>query len=222
MRIFKVLQFLQEDLSMKYRMYCNQIKNSALFLFALSLAACASTSQKPADKNATDEEGAKKHRKDDINANAYDGREPSSMKGEFTWLNEVEDDFGRIASETSTRAVASGSKHKVLVKENNWAFSYLPKNNQFYLNLQGTQYQMVQTQIDDGERFAFAAKGQAENPITFSVNKGEGRGVASGSTSCTAEISYWNKSAKAYKTERKSVQGKDCTAMITLLKDYVP
>ncbi|MGZ3704091.1 MAG: hypothetical protein ACXWP1_01060 [Bdellovibrionota bacterium] len=151
----------------------------------------------------------------------FDGREPSSMKGDFTWLNDVEDEFGRVAAETSSRAVASQNKHEVLMKQKEWAFSYLPKTNHFYVDLQGTQYQMVQTKIDDGERFAFAAEGQADNPLTFAVTKGEGRNVASGDT-CTTEISYWSKSAKSYVTEHKALTGKSCARMLGLLKDYVP
>ena len=145
------------------------------------------------------------------------------MKGDFTWVNEVEDEFGRVAAETSSRAVASQNKHDVLMKQKEWAFSYLPRTNHFYVDVQGTQYQMVQTKIGDGERFAFAAEGQAENPVTFSVTKGEGRNVASsGGDACTTEISFWSKTAKSYVTERKPVTGTACAHMLALLKDYVP
>jgi hypothetical protein len=207
---------------MKYRKYCKQIKIGSIITLALGLSACAYTPQKgdrQPDSVQTEENSGKAERI----PSHMDGREPSSMKGDFTWLNEVEDDFGKIAAETSARTVASQNKHDVLMKEKEWSFSYLPKTNHFYVNLQGTQYQMVQTKIDDGERFAFAAEGQAENPLTFAVTKGEGRKVASGSSeACTAEISYWSKSAKSYVTDHKAVQGKSCARMLSLLKDYVP
>lgn len=208
---------------MKYRMYCKKIKIGAMITLALGLSACASTpqntsgSRQPGSVQSDEDDTKQKH-----GPYRFDGREPSSMKGDFTWLNEVEEDFGRIAAETSSRAVASQNKHEVLMKQKEWSFSYLPKTNHFYVNLQGTQYQMVQTKIDDGERFAFAAEeGQAENPLTFAVTRGEGRNVASGEA-CTVEISYWSKSAKSYVTERKALQGKNCQRMLGLLKDYVP
>lgn len=203
---------------MKYRKYYIQIKIGALFTMALGLAACASTNTQNSDRAPA---SVKSDGADADNAGKFDGREPASMKGDFTWLNEVEEDFGRIAAETSKRAVASQNKQEVLVKLKEWNFSYLPKTNHFYVVLQGIQYQMVQTKIDDGERFAFAAEGQAENPVTFAVTKSEGRNVASGK-SCDAEISYWSKSAKAYVTERKSISGKPCERMLGLLKEYVP
>lgn len=220
---------------MKYRMYYCQIKIGALFILALGLASCANTPYKDANGNErqpssvqTDEgtggDSHTKARNDGRQTEAqpqFDGREPSSMKGDFTWLNEVEDEFGRVAAETSSRAVASQNKHEVLMKQKEWAFSYLPKTNHFYVDVNGTQYQMVQTKIDDGERFAFAAEGQAENPVTFAVTRGEGRNVASGDA-CATEISYWSKSAKSYVTERKAVTGKPCARLLGLLKDYVP
>jgi hypothetical protein len=214
---------------MKYRMYCNQIKIGAMFLVALGLSSCAYTPS----KDGVNERQPSSVQTDEDNGNsikprgrfegrqAFDGREPSSMQGDFTWLNEVEDEFGRVSAETSSRVVAGQSKHEVLVKQKEWAFSYLPKTNHFYVDVSGTQYQMVQTRIDDGERFAFAAEGQAENPVTFAVTKGEGRNVASGDA-CATEISYWSKTAKSYVTERKSVTGKSCARMLGLLKDYVP
>ena len=203
---------------MKYRKYCKQIKIGAMFILALGMSACATTNNENMDREPasvkTEEEKGDRPGK-------FDGREPASMKGDFTWLNEVEADFGRIAADTSKRAIANQSKHEVLLKQKDWNFSFLPRTNHFYVEVNGMQYQMVQTKIDDGERFAFAAEGQAENPLTFAVTKGEGRNVASGK-SCDAEISYWSKRSKSYVTERKSLNGKSCERMLTLLKDYVP
>jgi hypothetical protein len=200
---------------MKYRMYVKSIKIGSVIFAALSLSACATTANNRQSQTVqADETDAQK-------TAALDGREPSSMKGDFTWLNDVEDEFGRVAAETSSRAVASQNKPEVLMKQKEWSFSFQPKTNHFYVELQGTPYSMVQTKLDDGGRFAFAAEGQAENPLTFAVTKGEGRSVASGD-SCTTEISYWSKNAKSYVTERKAVAGKSCARMLGLLKDYVP
>lgn len=207
---------------MKYRKYYRQIKITASLAAAFTLVSCASTQKdgREPDSVQTEDSGAKGSNRAD-RPSRFDGREPSSMKGNFTWLNEVEEDFGRIAAETSSRAVASQNKHDVLMKQKEWSFSYLPKTNHFYVDLQGSQYRMVQTKIDDGERFAFAAEGQAENPVTFAVTKGEGRSVASGEA-CAVEISYWSKHAKSYVTDRQTLEGKRCERMLKLLKDYVP
>lgn len=199
---------------MKYRTYITKIKNGAIVIMALGLAACASTGDRSPDSVTTDDAY------ESVREKNYDGREPASLKGDFTWLNDVEDDFSRIAAETSNRAVASESKHEVLVKQKGWSFSYLPKTNHFYVGVQGDSYKMVQTKINDGERFAFAAEGQAENPLVFSVVKAQGREVAS--ATCETEISYWNKKSKAYVTDRIQVQGKSCAQLLTRLKDYVP
>jgi hypothetical protein len=201
---------------MKYRMYVKSIKIGSVIIAALSISACATTT-----KSSRQPQTVQADETDAQQTAAFDGREPSSMKGDFTWLNDVEDEFGRVAAETSSRAVASQNKPEVLMKQKEWSFSFQPKTNHFYVELQGTPYSMVQTKLDDGGRFAFAAEGQAENPLTFAVTKGEGRSVASGD-SCTTEISYWSKSAKSYVTERKTVAGKSCARMLGLLKDYVP
>jgi len=200
---------------MKYRKYVSLIKTGAIVITALSLGACASSGR---SINSVDEEEAREHIR-----HKFDGREPASLQGNFTWLNEVEDDFSRIAAETSNRAVASQNKHEVLLKQKEWKFSFLPKTNHFYVDLQGVTYKMIQTTINDGERFAFAAEGQAENPLTLAVSRGEGRSVASGAAAdCSTEISYWNKRSKAYVTESRMVTGKSCERMLSLLKDYVP
>lgn len=203
---------------MSYRTYSKQVKNSAAVLLIFGLCACASSSTKQdgQDTTATASAGNTTN-----NSSDYDGREPSSMKGDVGWLNDVENDFGRIAAETSTRAVASENQHEVLLKYKEWSFSYLPKTNHFYVDIQGAEYQMVQTKIDEGERFAFAAEGQSENPLTFAVTKGEGRAVASGD-SCSVEISYWSKKSKSYVTENKELEGKNCEHLMGRLKDYVP
>jgi hypothetical protein len=207
---------------MKYRKYYNQIKIGALFILALGFSACATTNNSQDQNTYREPSSVNTEKERDIDRpHRYDGREPSSMKGDFTWLNEVESDFDRIAAETSKRAIANQNKQEVLLKQKDWTFSYLPRTNHFYVVLQGTQYQMAQTKINDGERFAFAAEGQAENPLTFSVARSGGRSVASG-ISCDAEISYWSKSAKSYVTERKSLGGKPCERMMGLLKEYVP
>jgi hypothetical protein len=200
---------------MKYRKYTQTIRSGAFIILALGLAACASTGNREVSSIHQDDSDGRKEDK-------YDGREPAAMRGDFTWLNEVEDNFGRIADDSSNRNVASDNKNQVLVKQKDWAFSFLPKTNHFYVDVQGTNYKMVQTRINDGERFAFAAEGQAENPITFSVVKSEVEGRKVASESCDSEISYWNKKSKSYVTERKTVAGKSCERLLALLKDYVP
>lgn len=200
---------------MKYRMYIKSIKSGAIILMAFGLAACASTGNR--EISSVEDTG------DDAKMNSkLDGREPASMRGDFGWLNEVEDNFGRIANDGSDRTVASNNKQQVLVKQKDWQFSFLPKTNHFYVDVQGTNYKMVQTRIGDGERFAFAAEGQAENPVTFSVVKSEDEGRKVASQSCDSEISYWNKKSKSYVSERKTITGKSCDNLIALLKDYVP
>ncbi len=196
---------------MVYRKYQSLIRTATVVILAGSLWACVSTGSRRSDPSVIKEE---------TEYHQFDGREPSSLRGDFVWLNEVEDKFGRIAAESSNRAVASQNKQEILMKDKGWSFSYLPKTNHFYVDIQGTSYKMVQTKINDGERFAFAAEGQAENPITFSVTKGEGRKVAS--LACDTEISFWNKTSNAYETNRKQIQGKSCERLLNLLKDYVP
>lgn len=201
---------------MKYRKYINTIKSGAIIIMALGLAACASTGNREISSSPSDDsENVERE-------NKFDGREPANMRGNFTWLDEVEDNFGRIAADNGNRAVASANKPQVLVKQADWAFSFLPKSNHFYVDVQGTGYKMIQTRINDGERFAFAAEGQAENPVTFSVVKSEDDGRKVASATCQSEISYWNKKSKSYVTERKMVMGKPCNQMLSLLKDYVP
>src|SRR5438477_651416 len=124
---------------MKYRKYISQINIGATIMIALSLAACATTSERePSSVDSDEQESNQKY----APKGHFDGREPAAMKGNVNWLNEVEDEFGRVAAETSHRAVASQNQHEVLLKHKDWSFSYLPKTNHFYVVLQGTQYQM--------------------------------------------------------------------------------
>lgn len=198
---------------MKYRKYISKIKSGAIIGLVFAVTACASVDRNPSSEDDVDT--AKEEEQ-------YDGREPASLHGDFTWLNEVEDDFSRIAAETSNRAVASQSKPEVLMKKKDWHFGYVPKTNQFYVEVQGLSYKMIQTRINDGERYAFAAEGQSENPLTLSIIKAPGREVASEGEVCEAEISYWNKKTKSYVSDNEQLKGKACEHMLSLLKDYVP
>lgn len=199
---------------MKNRMFKSVIKTGAIIM-AFGLAACASTGSRSPDSVNSDE------REKTIHERATEGREPGALKGDFTWLNEVEENFNRSASATSNRSVASEKKPEVLLKKKEWAFSYIPKTNHFYVNLDGTTYEMIQTRINDGERFAFAAAGQADNPLTFAVMRGDSRKLASGEV-CETEISYWRKSKNAYVTDKVQVKGKNCSRLLSLLNNYVP
>ncbi len=96
---------------MKYRKYIQSIRSGALIILALGLAACASTGNREVSSiHKDDSDGSDR-------AEKYDGREPAAMRGDFTWLNEVEDNFGRIADDSRNRAVASDNKNQVLVKQ---------------------------------------------------------------------------------------------------------
>ena len=81
--------------------------------------------------------------------------------------------------------------------------------------MKGEGYRLIQTKIDDTDSFSFAAEGQAENPRTCSVAKGQGRSVASGK-SCQTEISYWNKTAHAYVTDKININGNHCDKLISV------
>jgi len=191
---------------MAYRKY--KFTVLGLLFIAFAMGACTSTGvRKPSSINNEME----RHR----------GREPAALKGNFTWLDQVEEDFGRIAAETSSRTVASEQSKKTYIKKKNWWFAYSEKNNSFYANINGQNYKMVQTSISDGESFAFTAEGQTENPVTLSILHKAGRKVASNG-SCNAELSYWNTHKHAYVKENTKLKGKSCAQLITKLKDYVP
>ncbi len=177
-------------------------------IVSISVAACTST-------------GARKPSSVDGGMEHQIGREPASMRGNFTWLDQVEDDFGRIASETSNRTVASEQEHQTYIKQKKWSFSYSEKTNSFFVKIGDQNYKMIQSSIGDGESYAFAAEGQTENPVTLSVIQKTGREVASGST-CQAELNYWNADSRVYMKEQARLQGKSCNKLVSRLKDYVP
>ena len=196
-----------------YRKYQKSILLGAIIIGAITLGACASTGGRAPD-SVEDEKGSTERR--------FDGREPASLRGDFTWLNEVGEDFDRIASETSSRAVASDNR-ETLVQKGNWRFSYLAKSNNFYVTLNGETYKMVQTSIGDGESYAFAAEGQADNPVTLTFVPVSGRKVASsGASVCNAELAYWSGKTKSYVKENHKVVGKSCNKLIGKLREYIP
>jgi hypothetical protein len=80
---------------------------------------------------------------------------------------------------------------------------------------------MLQTSIGNGEAYSFAAKGQAENPVTLSFVRDTGRVVASGEQ-CEAELSYWNVKTHNYVKDTKKLHGEACERVVSRLKDYVP
>ncbi len=200
---------------MQYRKYKSAILVGAIIIVAQGLFACAST---PGNRQPSSIEN---NSEDEIQQHRYDGREPASMHGGFTWLDDVGDNFSRIAADTSNRAVASENDKEVLIKQKNWNFSYLPKTNHFYVGLHGETYSMVQTSIGDGKSYAFAAEGQADNPVTLSLIRSEGRQVASG-IQCDAQLSYWNAKTHSYTKDVHQVHGEACEHLINKLKDYVP
>lgn len=204
---------------MEYRKYQKMITAGAFVLSALIITGCAGAERKPV---SVDNNGDTKAEEMEKRIYRYDGREPASSKsGDITWLNEVEEDFGRIASETSSRTVASNKNREVLVAHKQWSFQYASGSNQFFMNLGGNTYRMVQTNVGDSDLFSFAAEGQAENPMTFSVGRmKEGRVPAS--VSCEAELQFWNKSTRAYQKDRTEVRGSGCESLISRLKNYIP
>lgn len=200
---------------MTYRKY-----NFAILgiITTLILSACATTGAREPSSINDEEENTRGV----INRPEHQhGREPAAMKGNFQWLDQVEEDFGRIASETSHRTVASEQSKETYIKQKAWNLSFSEKTNSFYVNFGEQNYKLVQTSIGDGESYAFAAEGQTENPVTLSVIHKMGRNVASGGD-CQAELSYWSAQKHAYVKEQTELQGAGCARLVQKLKDYVP
>lgn len=155
-----------------------------------------------------------------------EGREPASMVGNQDWLNEVQDDFSRIADETSSRSVAS-RKPDILIERERWAFQFTPASNRYNLRLDGVSYQMVQTNFDDQDIFSFAAEGQTESPITLTFARNEGRQFASveaanQASACSVELSFWDSKNKKHKKDEANIQGERCDRVVDQLRSYVP
>ncbi|NUM89057.1 MAG: hypothetical protein HUU37_07630 [Bdellovibrionales bacterium] len=204
---------------MAYRKYQKMITAGALVLSALFITGCAGAERKP---GSLEKDEDKKAEEAERRIYRYDGREPASARsGDITWLNEVEEDFGRIAAETSSRTVASNKNREVLVAHKRWTFQYAAGSNQFFVNMGGSTWRMVQTNVGDSDLFSFAAEGQADNPVTFSVGRvKEGRVPAS--VACEAELQFWNKGDRAYQKDRAEVRGDGCEKLLSRLKSYVP
>ena len=205
---------------MLYRKYESMIKNGAKLAvvgLALSLSSCA-TYYNNDRKPSSVEDGVSGTLKDPDT----DGREPGSgPRAEASWLDDVSDEFNRVANENSNRTVASEGKNEILLKRKNWSFNYQPKANQFYVDINGELHKVSQNMVNDERRFSFSEEGESKNPLTFSVAKNLGRGVASGLT-CVTEISYWKPESSKYVTESVKLKGKNCDTLISKLKDYAP
>lgn len=196
-----------------YKMYFNRSITTVLFSLAI-LSGCATTKPSGAERDPAAAE------------RETEGREPASMVGNQEWLNEVQDDFSRIADETSSRSVAS-RKPDILVERSRWAFQYVPANNRFNLRLDGATYPMIQTSLDDQDLFSFAAEGQTETPITLTFSRNEGRQYASleaagAASACSVELSFWDGKNKKYQKDEANIQGERCDRVVEQLRSYVP
>lgn len=191
---------------MKYRKYAMKSRIIAV-ITGILLAGCAATQPVENRGPAAADDAA--------------NREPASMTGNYEWLNEVQDDFSRIADETSSRSLASG-KPSVLIKHGRWTFNYLPANNQFSLKLDGASYGLIQTNLDDENMFSFSAEGQTETPITLTIALNDGRNVASAVSACEVELSFWDKKIKRYSKDVANISGSHCDKMLAQLRSYVP
>lgn len=208
---------------MKYRMY--KISKQWIAVIASLLLVGCSTMGKSGATGDTYADAIVENDREPASVNDTSGREPAAMVGNQEWLNEVQDDFSRIADETSSRTVAS-RKPDVLVERARWVFQYMPANNQFLLKLDGSNYGMIQTSLDDQNLFSFAAEGQTETPITLTVARNDGRQVAEAATianaSCSVELSYWDAKNKKYQKDAADFRGQHCDKVINQLRSYVP
>lgn len=200
---------------MKYRKY---IPNTIIIISAIVLsgliAGCSTVEGREPASVQDQNETTRKSR--------IDGEEPHSMQGDIGWLNEVEERYQRISAEAANRGIASAGKAETLIKQKNWTFTYQPKTNNFFMALKGETFKMVQTQLNDGERYAFAAETTGDKPATITVSKNGDRNIASNESVCDAEISYWNKKSSSYTVDRSTIKGKTCSKLLAKLKDYVP
>lgn len=148
-------------------------------------------------------------------------REPASMVGDFKWLNKVQDDFDRIAAESTHRSVAN-TNPSILLARKRWSFRYFPDRNNFGLKLDNRQFDLVQTKFENTGVYAFAAEGQVENPITLSVSQAEDTYAYSDSGNCVFELSFWDERKHRYDKDTASIRGERCAEVMNHLRSYVP
>ncbi len=178
----------------------------------------------------------------------YD-REPASMVGDFNWLNGVQDEFDRIAAESTYQSVANMSP-TILVARERWSFLYHLDQNAFELHLDSRKFTMVQTKVENRGAYAFAAAGQEENPVTLSISQSEAQLDAQSSTqprtpssfqpntqsgtkfedvyaytesvNCIFELSFWDEKKHQYRKGVANIRGGRCTEIINHLRSYGP
>ena len=152
-------------------------------------------------------------------------REPYSMKGDFQWLNRVQKDFDRIASETSSRTIAARKKDKLLIKHKNWSFFFSPENNIFYLRMGAASYTMVQPALMEDDYFSFVPKGEDANTMSLTIYK-EGieknRRAASHEETCAVELSFWNKKTRKYEKNNLTIKNLRCSLIIDTVDNHIP
>ena len=154
-------------------------------------------------------------------------REPYSMKGDFKWLNKVQEDFARVAAETSSRSVAARKKDKLLVeaKDRKWKFFFSPENNIFYLKMGPATYTMTQPSLSEDDYFAFVPNGEDANTMSLTIQKdntNRGRKAASNLDTCSVELSFWNEQSRKYDKNNVKVKGIACSIMVKTINNHVP
>lgn len=192
---------------MKYRKY-KMVLAGVMLLVTMGLVGCA---------------GGQVRSPDSVEDQQYDGNEPQQRVRHLdtTWLNGVDETFGKVAARSSNRSLASQDK-EILLKKKGWNFFYQKSSNQFFLSLDGQSYRMIQTDLGEAGNFQFAAEGVTDNPPTLTIHGlGGNRGLASASQ-CNVDVGYFNKSQSTYAQKKVSMNSKSCAGLAKRLKDYVP
>ena len=181
---------------MKYRKYNFFICLQILGIFLL-LTACSGKAVHEDDAQLMEE--------------SFDGNEPASAPGNFSWLNEFEEEVQKLFHNSSSRELASRPSTEILFQKGAWKFSH-KEGDHFILEHAGKKQPMqwvAEPKAEGG--FFFIARNMA-HPMTLSLSKWRDRALASGH-SCTIELNYWNEKMGDYRSESTKMYGKECHQM---------
>ncbi len=150
---------------------------------------------------------------------------PAALRGDFTWLNNVKDEFQKVASTGKSRTLASSGPSHVFFQTVGMSVGY--KNGNFYLIFNNKNHALRLINKESMDYYSFLGDEKSDHPLMLSILPGknqssfdEGRTLASTPSSCSIELQLWG--TKKYSKRDFALSAQNCQKILNQLVDHAP